>query len=132
MNNVVVSGYVQDEPKIYTGGQTPVASFTLTIGRGKGKNGESLGYDYPRVKAFGSSAEYVSQKVGKGDYVTVMGKIATGSYDDKNGNKVYTTEVNASRIEAANVLAHNAEQRGGYNSNGSYSSYNSFNNVWGD
>lgn len=127
MNSVVVSGYVQDEPKIYSGGQTPVASFTLSIGRGKGRNGESLGYDYPRVKAFGASAEYVSQKVGKGDYITVLGKIQTGSYEDKNGNTVYTTEVNASRIEAANVLARNAEKNG-YNNNGSYSSYG----VWGD
>lgn len=130
MNSVVVSGYVQDEPKIFTGGQTPVASFTLSIGRGKGRNGESLGYDYPKIKAFGSSAEYVSQKVGKGDYITVLGKIQTGSYEDKNGNKVYTTEINAQRIEAAAVLSKNAE-KGNYNNNGSYSSY-SFNNVWGD
>lgn len=128
MNNVVVSGYVQGEPKIYTGGQVGVASFTLSIGRGKGKDGESLGYDYPRIKCFGGTADYVSQKVGQGDYVTVLGKITTGSYDDKNGNKVYTTEVTASRIEDASVLVNNAE-KGGYNSNRTYSSYG---NVWGD
>lgn len=126
MNNVVVSGYVQEEPKIFGNGTMPVASFTLSIGRGKGKNGESLGYDYPKIKCFGSSAEYVSQKVGKGDYVTVLGKIATGSYENKNGEKVYTTEVNASRIEAASALAKNNSYS--YNNN----SYGNYGNVWGD
>lgn len=110
MNNVFISGFVQDEPKISSNGQGS-ARFSLCIGRGKGKNGESLGYDYPNVVAFGSSAEFVSQNVGKGHYVTVMGKLATGSYENKNGDKVYTTDVIAQRIEDATSMAKMVEHR---------------------
>ena len=53
MNNVFISGFVQDEPKISTNGMGS-ARFTLCVGRGKGKNGEPLGYDYPNVVCFGS------------------------------------------------------------------------------
>lgn len=113
MNNVVVSGYVQDEPKVYNG-QVKVVAFTLSIGRGKNKNGESLGYDFPKVKVFGSTAEYVAQKLKKGDYATVLGRIATDSYEGKNG-KVYTTEVQAQRVEiASSFVKEESSSQGGY------------------
>lgn len=112
MNNVYISGYVQDEPKISTNGQG-VARFVLCVGRGKGKNGEALGYDYPSVVAFGKGAEFISQNIGKGDFVTITGKLATGDYE-KNGIKVYTTDVVAQRIESARMMAKASERRQSY------------------
>lgn len=116
MNNVFISGFVQDEPKISTNGMGS-ARFTLCVGRGKGKNGEPLGYDYPNVVCFGSAAENVSQNVGKGHYVTVVGKIATGSYENRNGEKVYTTDIVAQRVEDAQAFAKSAERKAQRNDN---------------
>lgn len=70
-----------------------IATFTVAIDRGKDK-----GADFPRVVAFGKTAENVQKYTAKGKRVAVEGSIHTGSYD-KNGEKVYTTEVNAFKVE---------------------------------
>lgn len=60
----------------------------------KGGSGKKV-YDYPDVTFFGKQAEFVAQYFKPGDLITLEGYIRTGSYEDKNGVKRYTTEIYA-------------------------------------
>jgi single-strand DNA-binding protein len=75
-----------------------VAGFTLAIDRpvtaGKEKQA-----DFPRVTVFGKQAETCERYLVKGRLVAVQGRIRTGSYQNKEGATVYTTEVVADRVE---------------------------------
>ena len=101
MNLVLISGRLTKDPEIRytTGTQMAVAVFTLAIDRGKDKNGEDMGADFPRVTVFGKQAENCERYLAKGCRVAVQGKIQTGSYEDKNGQKVFTTDIIAQRVE---------------------------------
>ena len=100
MNLVLISGRLTRDPEIRytTGTQMAVAVFTLAIDRGKDKNGEDMGADFPRVTVFGRQAENCERYLAKGCRVSVQGRIQTGSYE-KDGQKVFTTDVIASRVE---------------------------------
>ena len=99
MNQVIISGRLTKDVELkYTASQMAVASFSIALDRGKDKDGNSKGADYPNCKAFGKTAENLERFSGKGLRVTVIGHIQTGSYEGKNG-KVYTTDVIADRIE---------------------------------
>lgn len=101
MNSVVLIGRLTKDPELrYTAGtQMAIATFTLAIDRGKDKNGESKGADFPRVMVFGKSAENCEKFLAKGRLVGIQGRIRTGSYENDYGNKVYTTDVIADRVE---------------------------------
>jgi len=101
MNSVVLIGRLTKDPELrYTAGtQMAIATFTLAIDRGKDKNGESKGADFPRVMVFGKSAENCEKFLKKGRLVGIQGRIRTGSYENDYGNKVYTTDVIADRVE---------------------------------
>ena len=101
MNLVLISGRLTKDPEVRytTGTQMAVAVFTLAIDRGKDKNGEDMGADFPRVTVFGKQAENCERYLAKGCRVAVQGKIQTGSDEDKNGQKVFTTDVIAQRVE---------------------------------
>lgn len=101
MNSVVLIGRLTKDPELrYTSGtQMAIATFTLAIDRGKDKNGESKGADFPRVMVFGKSAENCEKFLKKGRLVGIRGRIRTGSYENDYGNKVYTTDVIADRVE---------------------------------
>lgn len=75
-----------------------VATFTIAIERpvkaGKGKQA-----DYPRITVFGKQAENCEKYLSKGRLCAVHGKIQTGSYKNKEGQTVYTTDVVADRVE---------------------------------
>lgn len=99
MNSVQLIGRLTRDPQVtYTPAQMCIARFTVAIDRGKDKNGESKGTDYPSVVCFGKVAEMVDKYIHKGRLVGVTGRIQTGSYD-KDGSKVYTTDVIADRVE---------------------------------
>ena len=101
MNLVVLTGRLTKEPVVnYTAAtQMAVARFTVALDRGRDKNGENRGADFPNCVAFGKTAENLERFSGKGLRVQVTGHLQTGSYDDKDGKKVYTTDVIADRIE---------------------------------
>ena len=99
MNVVTLIGRLTKDPVIsYTQEQVAIARFSVAIGRGKDKNGNDRGADYPSVIAFGKTAELVDRFLGKGRLVGVTGKLQTGSYE-KDGRKTYTTDVVADRVE---------------------------------
>lgn len=99
MNSVILIGRLTKDPEVrYTASQMAVASFTLAIDRPTGKDGEKHA-DFPRITVFGKQAENCERYLSKGRMVAVQGRIQTGSYKDKDGKTVYTTDVVADRVE---------------------------------
>lgn len=74
-----------------------VARFTIAIDRYV-KNGEKQ-TDFPRITVFGKQAENCEKFTAKGRLIAVQGRIQTGSYKNKAGETVYTTDVIADRVE---------------------------------
>lgn len=99
MNSVNLIGRLTKEPQVrYTGDGLAVASFTLAVDR-PAKKGEYKQADFPRVICFGKQAENCEKYLAKGRLVAIMGRIQTGSYEKQNGDKVYTTDVIADRVQ---------------------------------
>ena len=100
MNHVMLIGRLTKDPEIrYTSGsQTAVATFGLAIDRPPSKSGEKQS-DFPRVIVFGKQAENCEKYLSKGRMVAIEGRLQTGSYKNKNGDTVYTTDVVANRVE---------------------------------
>ncbi len=101
MNLVCISGRLTKDPIVNYSPSTQmaVAKFTVALDRGRDKNGQNRGADFPTCVAFGRTAENLEKFSGKGLRVQVTGHLQTGSYDDKNGVKHYTTDVIADRVE---------------------------------
>lgn len=100
MNNVSIIGRLTKDIELrYTPQQTAVAQFSIAINRGKDKNGDDKGVDFPRIIVFGKMAENCERYLKKGRLVGIQGRIQTGSYKNKNGDTVYTTDVVANNVE---------------------------------
>ena len=94
MNKTNLVGRLTKEPNItyattHDNGQLAIARFTLAVDRPKKRDVT----DYISCKALGGVAEIIEKYVKKGYRVGVSGHIETGSYQNKDGNTVYTTEV---------------------------------------
>lgn len=99
MNNVILIGRLTRDVELrYTTSQMAVATFTLAIDRPV-KAGKEKEADFPRVTAFGKTAENCEKYLAKGRMVAVQGSLQTGSYTNKDGATVYTTDVIANRVE---------------------------------
>lgn len=100
MNNVALIGRLTRDPEVrYTSGtQMAVARFSIAIDRPV-RNGGEKQTDFPNIVVFGKQAENCERFLGKGRLVGVQGRIQTGSYTNKDGVKVYTTEVVANNVE---------------------------------
>lgn len=92
MNKVALIGRLTRDPDVrYSQGGEPmaIARFTLAVDR-RTKNRDA---DFISCVAFGKNGEFVEKYFHKGMKVAVVGRIQTGSYDNKDGHKVYTTDV---------------------------------------
>ena len=100
MNNVTLIGRLTKAPEVtYTkGNQMAIAKFSIAIDR-PGKRGEEQKADFPRITVFGKQAENCEKYLAKGRLVGIEGRLQTGSYQDKDGKTVYTTDVVAERVE---------------------------------
>lgn len=89
MNNVVLIGRIVKKPEIRYSPNTQeaVTSFTIAVDRYK------EGADFIKVTAYGKRAESICRYMDKGRQIAIQGRIRTGSYKDKDGKTVYTTEV---------------------------------------
>ena len=101
MNSVILVGRLTRDPEVrYTSDtQRAIANFSIAIDRGKDRSGNDLGADFPNIVCFGKQAEVVEKYVTKGMQVGIQGRLQTRSYENKEGKKVYVTEVVADRIE---------------------------------
>ena len=98
MNKVILIGRLTKDPEVrYTQGQETmaVARYTLAVdrrGRANTSNGEQTA-DFIQCVTFDRSAEFAEKFLHKGTKIAVTGRIQTGSYANKDGQKVYTTDV---------------------------------------
>ena len=94
MNRVNLIGRLTRDPEVRTtqAGLT-VANYTLAVDRPIKKEGEEKNADFIRCICFGKTAEFCERYLFKGSKVGVDGRIQTGSYTDKDGKTVYTTDV---------------------------------------
>lgn len=99
MNSVILIGRLTRDPDYRLSANTSICTFSVAIDRGKDKNGNDRGTDFPRVTVFGRQADSCDRYLAKGRMVAVQGRIQTGSYTDKDGKTVYTTDVVADRVQ---------------------------------
>lgn len=99
MNKVILMGRLTRDPDVrYSQGENPlaIARYTLAVdrrfSRRDGGDGQQTA-DFISCKAFGKSGEFAEKYFHKGTKICVTGRIETGSYTNKDGVKVYTTEV---------------------------------------
>lgn len=98
MNAVQLIGRLTKDPEIrHTDDQMAIARFTVAIDRPP-RDGKKEA-DFPNVVVFGKQAENCGKYTAKGKLIGIEGRIQTGSYTNKNGDKVYTTDVIANRVE---------------------------------
>ena len=119
MNKVILMGRLTRDPDVrYSQGEnsTAVARYTLAVDRRFSKNEENS-TDFINIVAFGKAGEFAEKYLKKGTKVLVTGRIQTGSYTNKEGQKVYTTDVVAEDQEFAE--SKNASGANGGSSNGS-------------
>lgn len=106
-NRVLLTGRLTRDIELrYTRSSTPTASFSLAVDRGltkeKKEEAQRNNYptaDFPRIVIFGKQAENAARYLAKGSMCLVEGRIQTGSYQDKDGKTIYTTDVLADRVE---------------------------------
>ena len=95
MNKVILMGRLTRDPDVrYSQGENPtaVARYSLAVDRRFSKNEENS-TDFINIVAFGKAGEFAEKYLHKGTKVLVTGRIQTGSYTNKEGQKVYTTDV---------------------------------------
>ena len=95
MNKVILLGRLVRDPDVrYSQGEnaSAVARYTLAVDRRFKREGEQSA-DFISCVAFGKSAEFAEKYLMKGTKIAVVGRIQTGSYTNKDGQKVYTTDV---------------------------------------
>lgn len=110
MNSVVLIGRLTRDPEVrYTGQQLAIARFSIAIDRPT-RAGQEKQTDFPSITVFGKQAENCEKYLIKGRLVAVQGRIQTGSYTNKDGAKVYTTDVVADRVQ---FLEWGENQQGG-------------------
>lgn len=113
MNNVSLVGRLARDPEVrYSQGAnaTCVARYTLAVTRPfKDANGQ-YGADFISCVAFGKAGEFAEKYFRKGMMVGITGRIQTGSYDDKDGKKVYTTDVVVATQEFCGTKADGADE----------------------
>ncbi len=92
MNKVILMGRLTKDPDIRGEGTSLVARYTLAVDRRYQKDGEQQ-TDFISCVAFGKGAEFAEKYLKKGMKIVVCGRIQTGSYTNKDGAKIYTTDV---------------------------------------
>lgn len=97
MNNVNLIGRLTKAPELryIPESQSAVATFTIAVDR----TSKDKGADFIRITVFGKPAENCEKYLDKGRLVAIQGHIQTGSYKNKDGQTVYTTDVIAERVE---------------------------------
>ena len=120
MNKAILMGRLTRDPEVrYSQGEnsTAVARFTLAVDRRFKRAGETQEADFIGCVAFGKQAEFVEKYFKQGMKMVIVGRIQTGSYTNKDGQKVYTTDVVAEEIEFAESKGNSGDsgyQQGGY------------------
>lgn len=94
MNKVILMGRLTRDPDVRYGGanNTAVARYTLAVNRKFKRDGEQ-DVDFINCVAFGKAGEFAEKYLQKGTKICISGRIQTGSYTNRDGQKIYTTDV---------------------------------------
>lgn len=116
MNKVILMGRLTRDPEVrYSQGETPlaIARYSLAVDRRQSRNNpDGQTADFINCVAFGRQGEFAERYLHKGMKIAVTGRIQTGSYTNKDGVKVYTTEV---VVEDHEFAESKSSQQGGDN-----------------
>ena len=108
MNKVFLIGRLTRDPELrYTGSNVAVASFSLAVNRNFTNQAGEREADFINIVVWRKQAENVKNYLSQGSQVAIDGRIQTRSYDDKDGNKRYVTEVIADNVEFLGSKASN-------------------------
>ena len=117
MNKVILMGRLTKDPDIrYTQDGTAVARYTLAVDRRYQRDGEQKA-DFISCTVFGRGAEFAEKHLKKGTKIVAAGRIQTGSYTNRDGQKVYTTDIVVEEQEFAEgkkTQEANQEQEDGF------------------
>ena len=115
MNKVILMGRLTRDPEVrYSAGENAlaIARYTLAVDRRFRRDGEASA-DFISCVSFGRTAEFAEKYFRQGLKIAVTGRIQTGSYTNREGQKVYTTEVVVEEQEFAESKAAASENAGG-------------------
>ena len=121
MNKVVLCGRLTRDPDVrYSQGAEPlaIARYTLAVDRRRSRNNDQNEQtaDFISIVAFGRNGEFAEKYLKKGTKMLITGRIQTGSYTNKDGVKVYTTEVVVEEQEFAESKNSSAGSVGSFSS----------------
>ncbi len=117
MNKVILMGRLTRDAEVrYSQGDasTAVARFSLAVDRRFKREGDDQSADFINCVAFGRTAEFFERFGRKGTKFVVEGRIQTGSYTNKDGQRVYTTDVVVENVEFAESKANGEGGNSGY------------------
>lgn len=99
MNIVTLVGRMTKDPEIRTNNESTVARFSVAVNRDfKNKDGK-YDADFINCVAFGKTAEFLEKYFSKGMRIGLVGRIQTGSYTNKDGQKIFTVDVICEKVE---------------------------------
>lgn len=116
MNKVILMGRLTRDPEVrYSQGEqaTAIARYTVAVDRRFRRDGDSQSADFIGCVAFGRQAEFAEKYLRKGIKIALTGRIQTGSYTNRDGQKVYTTDVVVEEQEFAESKAASGQTSGG-------------------
>nr|DAI56647.1 MAG TPA: Single strand binding protein [Caudoviricetes sp.] len=117
MNKVILIGRFTRDPEIrYTQSGICSANFSIAIDRKYKQEGQPDA-DFPRVVAWGKTAEFIEKYFRQGMKIVIEGRIQTGKYTNKEGQTVYTTDVVAESVEFAESKSSGSSSEGNQSSN---------------
>ena len=117
MNKVILMGRLTRDAEVrYSQGEnsTAIARFSLAVDRRFRRDGDQQTADFINCVAFGRQGEFAEKYFRKGIKIAITGRIQTGSYTNRDGQKVYTTEVVVEEQEFAESKAASGTNEGGY------------------
>lgn len=117
MNKVILMGRLTRDAEIrYSQGEssTAIARFSLAVDRRFRRENDEQTADFINCVAFGRTAEFLERFGRKGTKFVLEGRIQTGSYTNKDGQRVYTTDVVAENVEFAESKSASAGNGGGF------------------
>lgn len=121
MNKVILMGRLTRDPEVrYSQGENSmaIARYTIAVDRRVRRDGDQQTADFINCVAFGRSGEFAEKYFHKGIKIAVTGRIQTGSYTNKDGQRVYTTDVVVEEQEFAESKSASASNAGAAAANG--------------
>ncbi len=117
MNRVILVGRLTAKPELrYTGSNTAFLRFTIAVNRNFTSADGKREADFINVVAWRKQAETISKYFDKGNLIAIEGRLQTGSYDDRDGNKRYTMDVALDNFEFVEGKNKGQSDSGNYNS----------------